>query len=106
MTRGSASCRRRATVAPPAPSSSVSDAPGGLVRAIGEVFQGGGGLAAMRDCVREAGSWQLRRRVGQHLLFGLPRQVRRHRRGHVPRGVRDAGGVLPEGGKGARGGGA
>lgn len=67
---------------------------------------GGGGLAAMRDCVREAGSWQLRRRVGQHLLFGLPRQVRRHRRGHVPRGVRDAGGVLPEGGKGARGGGA
>lgn len=41
MTRGSASCRRRATVAPPAPSSSVSDAPGGLVRAIGEVFQGG-----------------------------------------------------------------
>lgn len=41
MTRGSASCRRRATVAPPAPSSSVSDAPGGLVRAIDEVFQGG-----------------------------------------------------------------
>lgn len=68
--------------------------PRGLVRAIGEVFQGGG-LAAMRDCMREAGSWQLRRRVGQHLLFGLPRQVRRHRRGHVPRGVRDAGGVLP-----------
>ena len=67
---------------------------------------GGGGLAAMRDCVREAGSWQLRRRVGQHLLFGLQRQVRRHRRGHGPRGVRDAGGVLPEGGKGARGGGA
>ena len=67
---------------------------------------GGGGLAAMRDCMREAGSWQLRRRVGQHLLFGLPRQVRRHRRGHVPRGVRDAGGVLPGGGKGARGGGA
>ncbi|MDB1905933.1 hypothetical protein PMX70_02380, partial [Collinsella aerofaciens] len=65
-----------------------------------------GGLAAMRDCMREAGSWQLRRRVGQHLLFGLPRQVRRHRRGHVPRGVRDAGGVLPGGGKGARGGGA
>ena len=59
--------------------------PRGLVRAIGEVFQGGG-LAAMRDCMREAGSWQLRRRVGQHLLFGLPRQVRRHRRGHVPRG--------------------
>lgn len=79
--------------------------PRGLVRAIGEVFQGGG-LAAMRDCMREAGSWQLRRRVGQHLLFGLPRQVRRHRRGHVPRGVRDAGGVLPGGGKGARGGGA
>lgn len=79
--------------------------PRGLVRAIGEVFQGGG-LAATRDCMREAGFWQLRRRVGQHLLFGLPRQVRRHRRGHVPRGVRDAGGVLPEGGKGARGGGA
>ena len=28
MTRGSASCMRRATVAPPATSSSVSDAPG------------------------------------------------------------------------------
>lgn len=40
----------------------------------------------------------------QHRLVGLPRQGRRHRRGHVPRGVRDAGGVLPEGGKGARGG--
>lgn len=38
--------------------------PRGLVRAIGEVFQGGG-LAAMRDCMREAGSWQLRRRVGR-----------------------------------------
>lgn len=73
--------------------------PRGLVRAIGEVFQGGG-LAAMRDCMREAGSWQLRRRVGQHLLFGLSRQVRRHRRGHVPRGVRDAGGVLPGGRQG------
>lgn len=105
MTRGSASCMRRATVAPPATSSSVSDAPGpgqGHRRGL----PGGGGLAAMRDCMREAGSWQLRRRVGQHLLFGLPRQVRRHRRGHVPRGVRDAGGVLPGGGKGARGGGA
>lgn len=58
----------------------------------------------MRDCMRVAGFWQLRRRVCQHRLVGLPRQGRRHRRGHVPRGVRDAGGVLPEGGKGARGG--
>lgn len=58
----------------------------------------------MRDCMRVAGFWQLRRRVCQHRLVGLPRQGRRHRREHVPRGVRDAGGVLPEGGKGARGG--
>lgn len=45
-------------------------------------------------------------RRGAHRLAGFPRQGRFHRRGHVPRGVRDAGGVLPEGGKGARGGGA
>lgn len=32
-------------------------------------------------------------------------QGRRHCRGHVPRGVRDAGGVLPESGEGVRGGG-
>ena len=43
---------------------------------------------------------------GAHRLVGLPRQGRRHRRGHVPRGLRDARGMLPEGGKGARGGGA
>ena len=102
MTRGSASFRRRATAAPPAPSSSYPMPPGagrGYRRRLP-----GGGLAAMRDCMRVAGFWQLRRRVCQHRLVGLPRQGCRHRRGHVPRGVRDAGGVLPEGGKGARGG--
>lgn len=41
----------------------------------------------------------------QDRLPGLPRQGRRHRRGHVPRGLRDAGGVLPEGGEGNGGGG-
>lgn len=83
----------------------VSDAHGGLVRAVGEVFQGAAwqrcAVHLMRDCMREAGSWQLRRRVCQHRLVGLPRQGRRHRRGHVPRGVRDAGGVPPEGRGGA-----
>ena len=47
----------------------VSDAHGGLVRAIGEVFQGAAwqrcAVHLMRDCMREAGSWQLRRRVGR-----------------------------------------
>lgn len=88
----------------------VSDAHGGLVRAIGEVFQGGG-LAAMRrapDARLHARGRLLAAEAprGAHRLLGLPRQGRRHRRGHVPRGMRDAGGVLPEGGKGARGGGA
>lgn len=41
---------------------------------------------------------------GAHHLVGLPRRGRHHRRGHVPRSVRDVGRVLPEGGKGARGG--
>lgn len=89
----------------------VSDAHGGLVRAIGEVFQGAAwqrcAVHLMRDCMREAGSWQLRRRVGRIVSSVFrDRRGRRHRRGHVPRGVRDAGGVLPEGGEGARGGGA
>ena len=47
----------------------VSDAHKGLVRAIGEVFQGAAwqrcAVHLMRDCMREAGSWQLRRRVGR-----------------------------------------
>ena len=47
----------------------VSDAHGGLVRAIGEVFQGAAwqrcAVHLMRDCMREAGSWQLRRRMGR-----------------------------------------
>ena len=47
----------------------VSDAHGGLVRAVGEVFQGAAwqrcAVHLMRDCMREAGSWQLRRRVGR-----------------------------------------
>ena len=47
----------------------VSDARPGLVRALGEVFQGAAwqrcAVRLMRDCMREAGSWQLRRRVGR-----------------------------------------
>lgn len=47
----------------------VSDAHPGLVRALDEVFQGAAwqrcAVHLMRDCMREAGSWQLRRRVGR-----------------------------------------
>ena len=47
----------------------VSDAHPGLVRALGEVFQGPAwqrrAVHPMRDCMREAGPWQLRRRVGR-----------------------------------------
>ena len=45
------------------------DAHPGLVRALGEVFQGAAwqrcAVHLMRDCMREAGSWQLRLRVGR-----------------------------------------
>lgn len=41
---------------------------------------------------------------GQDRLAGVPRPRRRHRDGNVPRGVRHAGGVLPQGGGGAGGG--
>lgn len=37
-------------------------------------------------------------------VAGVPRARRRHQDGHVPRGVRHARGVLPEGGSGAGGG--
>lgn len=53
----------------------------------------------MRDCMREAGSWQLRRRVGRsppRRCSAGPRARRRHRGRHVPRGLRHAGGVPPE----------
>lgn len=47
----------------------VSDAHAGLVAAAAEVFQGAAwqrcAVHLMRDCMREAGSWQLRRRVGR-----------------------------------------
>ena len=47
----------------------VSDAHGGLVAAALEVFQGAAwqrcAVHLMRDCMREAGYWQLRRRVGR-----------------------------------------
>lgn len=47
----------------------VSDAHGGLVRAVGEVFQGAAwqrcAVHLMRDCMREAGSRSLKRRVGR-----------------------------------------
>lgn len=47
----------------------VSDAHAGLVAAAAEVFQGAAWqrctVRLMRDCMREAGSWQLRRRVGR-----------------------------------------
>ena len=49
----------------------VSDAHPGLVRAVGEVFQGAAWqrcvVHLMRDCMREAGSRQMRRRVGRIL---------------------------------------
>lgn len=49
----------------------VSDAHKGLVKAIGEVFQGASwqrcAVHLMRDCMREAGSRQLKRRVGRIL---------------------------------------
>ena len=49
----------------------VSDAHPGLVRALGEVFQGASWqrrrVHFMRDCMREAGSWHPRRRVGRIL---------------------------------------
>lgn len=47
----------------------VSDAHAGLVAAAAEVFQGAAwqrcAVHLMRDCMREAGSWQLRHRVGR-----------------------------------------
>ena len=47
----------------------VSDARPGLVRALGEVFQGAAwqrcAVRLMRDCMREAGSWRLGRRAGR-----------------------------------------
>ena len=47
----------------------VSNARPGLVRALGEFFRGAAwqrcAVHLMRDCMREAGSWQLRRRVGR-----------------------------------------
>ena len=47
----------------------VSGAHAGLVAAAAEVFQGAAwqrcAVHLMRDCMREAGSWQLRRRVGR-----------------------------------------
>lgn len=47
----------------------VSDAHKGLTRAIGEVFQGAAWqrcvVHLVRGCVREAGSWQLRKRVAR-----------------------------------------
>ena len=47
----------------------VSDAHAGLVAAAAEVFQGAAWqrctVHLMRDCMREASSWQLRRRVGR-----------------------------------------
>lgn len=56
----------------------VSDAHAGLVAAAAEVFQGSAwhrcAVHLMRDCMREAGSWQLRRRVG-----GIVSQVFRGR---------------------------
>lgn len=56
----------------------VSDAHAGLVAAAAEVFQGAAwqrcAVHLMRDCMREAGSWQLRRRVG-----GIVSQVFRGR---------------------------
>lgn len=86
----------------------VSDAHPGLVRALGEVFQG----AAWQRCADPPHArLHARGRLlaaqaprGQDRVAGVPRARRRHRDGHVPRGVRHAGGVLPQGGGGAGGG--
>ena len=75
----------------------VSDAHKGLARVVSEVFQGAAWqrcvVHLVRDCVREAGSWQLRRRVARivapvfrakdaaaavamyHVARGMPRGV-------------------------------
>ena len=57
----------------------VSDAHPRLVRAIGEIFQGAAwqrrAVHLMRDCMREAGSRQLRRRVGRIVSQVLPRDT-------------------------------
>ena len=68
----------------------VSDAHKGLVRALGDAFQGAAWrrcvVRPIRDCVREAGSWAARR--------------------HVPRGPRHAARGVPQGRQRAGGGGA
>ena len=88
----------------------VSDAHPGLVRALGEVFQGAAwqrcAVHLMRDCMREAGSWQLRRRVGR-----IVSQVFRGREAATVTAMYHAAcemlvGCCLGGGKGARGGGA
>lgn len=89
----------------------VSDAHGGLVRAIGEVFQGAAwqrcAVHLMRDCMREASSWQLRRRVGRIVssVFRAGDAATAVAMYHAACEMSE-GGVLAEGGKGARGGGA
>lgn len=86
----------------------VSDARPGLVRALGEVFQGAAwqrcAVHLMRDCMREAGSWQLRRRVGR-----IVSQVFRGRDAATVTAMYHAAcdmleGVLSQGGGGAGGG--
>lgn len=86
----------------------VSDAHPGLVRALGEVFQGAAwqrcAVHLMRDCMREAGSWQLRRHVGR-----IVSQVFRGRDAAIVTAMYHAAcdmleGVLPRGGGGAGGG--
>ena len=64
-------CRREGRVASTAVVTAIGCDAGGWrrVRALGEVFQGAAwqrcAVHLMRDCMREAGSWQLRRRVGR-----------------------------------------
>ena len=76
----------------------VSDAHPGLVRALGEVFQGAAwqrcAVHLMRDCMREAGSWQLQAPRGQNRRrCSIAR--RRHRDRHATwRATLE---VLPEG---------
>ena len=70
-TPGWRSCAGSATAGSPGCSSPSPTRYPGLVRALGEVFQGAAwqrcAVHLMRDCMREAGPWQLRRRIGRIL---------------------------------------
>ena len=86
----------------------TSDAHTGLKRAISEVFQGAAWqrcvVHLIRSCAREAGRGSLARRVARIVAPVFRAKDAGTVRGHVPRRLRDAGGLLPQG-RGAPGGG-